>query len=193
MVARRIVNYGLGGSLNPSHRWWECIKIHKRDVHFIALDPLLVFTVLICEDLARPEPVGDLVRSVGPNLVIALLQDGPQLESRWSSRYAMSLTDDPGCSVLTLTSLGMCRLSKPRGTTNDQSRVIALWRDRTTGTRQLSLPRDSEALVLCLNESREQEWTADGRGDGGTTGGIHLVGVSYIRTEDKTSTAIEPT
>jgi hypothetical protein len=30
---------------------------------------------LICEDLARPDPVAEIVRTVGPNLVIALLME----------------------------------------------------------------------------------------------------------------------
>jgi 5-methylcytosine-specific restriction enzyme A len=52
------------------------------------------------------------MRSVGPNLVVALLMDGPQLTARWPARYASVLADDPGSSVLTLTSLGMCLRSR---------------------------------------------------------------------------------
>jgi len=53
-----------------------------------------VLTVLICEDLARLDPVNDLVRAVGPNLVMSLLMDGPQLTTRWPARYATVLADD---------------------------------------------------------------------------------------------------
>ena len=162
----QIVRYGIAGSLNPAKRWWEGITISDRTIHFIALDSLFVFTVLICEDLARPEPVGDLVRGVGPNLVIALLADGPQLDSRWSSRYAMPLTDDPGCSVLTLTSKGMATLSRPQDSKDDHSGVIALWREPKKAARPLVLPKGDDALVISLSESRGEEWTADGRSDG---------------------------
>jgi hypothetical protein len=79
------------------------------------------------EDLARPDPVGDLVRSVGPNLVIALLMDGPQLRARWSGRYAMSLADDPGSFVLSVTSLGTTEeLVSQRSREYGVSRVDAL-------------------------------------------------------------------
>lgn len=85
-------------------------------------------SVVICEDLARPDPVGDLLRAVGPNLVIALLMDGPQIKERWSARYATTLAEDPGFSVLSLTSAGMSKLSRPSSGVN-RSKVIGLWKD----------------------------------------------------------------
>jgi hypothetical protein len=51
------------------------------------------------------------MNAIGPNLVIALLMDGPQLENRWPARYATVLAEDPGSAVLTVTSLGMVRRS----------------------------------------------------------------------------------
>lgn len=69
--------------------------------------------MLVCEDLARQDPAADLIRAVGPNLLIALLMDGPQLSGRWPARYASVLAEDPGTSVLTLTSLGMAERSRP--------------------------------------------------------------------------------
>jgi hypothetical protein len=69
--------------------------------------------VLICEDLARQDPAAELVRAVGPNLLVALLMDGPQLANRWPARYAAVLAEDPGTSILTLTSLGMVERSRP--------------------------------------------------------------------------------
>ena len=62
---------------------------------------------------AEPEPAAELIRAVGPNLLIALLMDGPQLSNRWPARYAAVLAEDPGTSVLTLTSLGMAERSRP--------------------------------------------------------------------------------
>jgi len=146
----------------------------------VNLRPWLTVTPLICEDLARPEPVGDLVRAIGPNLVIALLMDGPQLGGRWPGRYAASLADDPGCSVLTLTSAGMSHLSKTRDEI-DRSGVVALWRDPQTGTHELELAKDDSAIVLNVTVEYEEEWTADGRGDKKATGCPILAGHHRIR------------
>ncbi len=112
----QIEQYGLGGRLNPAESWWENTGIRRRGLQFLTVRPWLTMSVLICEDLARQEPVAELVRAVGPNLVVALLMDGPQLNGRWPARYATVLADDPGSSVLTLTSIGMARLSRPNGT-----------------------------------------------------------------------------
>ena len=57
---------------------------------------------LVCEDLAQNDDVAQLIRSVGPTVVICVLLDGPQLTSRWAARYASVLADDPGSAVLTL-------------------------------------------------------------------------------------------
>jgi hypothetical protein len=139
----------------------------------------MVMTVLICEDLARPDPVGELVRAVGPNLVIALLMDGPQIKGRWPERYAMALADDPGCSVLSLTSLGMSQLSRPCQGAN-RSRIIALWKDRTGPSTEIELPQGYGGVVVSLSLQDEEEWTADGRRDYHaavvpTLSGIHCV------------------
>ena len=120
----QITQYGLGAQLDPSCDWWEHHSVRSRDLNFIVARDWLAMSVLICEDLARQDPVSDLLRSVGPNLVIALLMDGPQLASRWPGRYATVLADDPGCSVLTLTSLGMTVRCEPPG--SSRCRTIAL-------------------------------------------------------------------
>jgi len=140
----------------------------------------MVLAAPICEDLARPDPVGDLVRAVGPNLVIALLMDGPQLKERWSSRYATVLADDPGCSVLTLTSLGMSKLSRPRSGPS-RSNVIGLWKDAKNGVPQeIELDAGAEGVILSITMRHEEEWSADGRSDGGyaiypVLSGIHCL------------------
>jgi hypothetical protein len=71
----QISQYGLGTRLDPEKMWWEHIEIGNRELVFLSISEWLVTSVLLCEDLARPDPVGDLVRAVGPNLVIALLMD----------------------------------------------------------------------------------------------------------------------
>ena len=110
----QVIQYGLGGVLSPYREWWEFTDCTDRHLNFMSISEDLVLCALVCEDLARPDPVANIVRAVGPNLVIALLMDGPQTKERWAARYATVLADDPGCSVLSLTSLGMAQLSRPK-------------------------------------------------------------------------------
>ena len=177
---RQIVQYGLGSCLDVAAAWWEHIPIRDRELHFVVLDNWLTVCPLICEDLARQDPIAELVRAVGPNLVIALLMDGPQLPSRWPARYATVLADDPGSSVLTLTSLGMAELSRPPSIAKG-SRAIALWKDAKTGEAiSIDLPRDKQGAVLSLSRVFVKEYAADGRDDGGATGYPTLTGVHYV-------------
>ena len=176
---RQIVQYGLGGQLDPAGRWWEHTSAQARRLTFVSLLDWLSFCFLVCEDLARQEPVARLVRSVGPNLVIALLMDGPQLAGRWPDRYATVLADDPGSSVLTLTSVGMAELCRPPGVA--PSRSVALWKDARSGAaRAIELPAGADGLVLNLARLREEEWSADGRSDGGVAGYPILAGVHPV-------------
>ena len=163
----QIIQYGLGGVLPASKSCWELTHLDHRFLSFVTLGPWLTLSVLICEDLARQDPVAEILRSVGPNLVVALLMDGPQLRNRWPSRYASVLADDPGSSVLTLTSLGMAARSRPANPTEkDRSRTIALWRDVCYGEREIELPEKHNACVLSLVCESKEEFSADGRGDG---------------------------
>jgi len=160
----QIVQYGLGGVLSPSREWWEYANFTGRRVQFISISEDLAMCVLICEDLARPNPVADMVRAVGPNLVIALLMDGPQTKERWSARYATVLADDPGCSVLALTSIGMAELSRPTSGPS-RSRVVALWKDALKGVTEIEMPAGCGAVAVSLSNRYREEFTADGRGD----------------------------
>lgn len=170
----QIAQYGLEWSLNPARLWWENIEIGPRRLHFVCAAEWLSMCHLICEDLARLEPVSGLVRAIGPNLLIALLADGPQLERRWPGRYASVFSDDPGASVLTLSSLGMVQACG-KGV-HEPSRVIALWKDASRGARELELPPGASALLITLCAEYVTEWTADGRHDGGAAARLILVG-----------------
>jgi hypothetical protein len=177
---RQIVQYGLGSCLDVDRNWWEHISIKGREINFVVLDDWLTVCALICEDLARQDPVSEIVRAVGPNLVIALLMDGPQLASRWPARYATVLADDPGSSVLTLTSVGMSELSRPPSNPTS-SRAIALWKDAKTGDAiSIELPPNKDGAILSLSCELETEWSADGRNDGGTTGYPTLSGIHFV-------------
>ncbi len=156
----QVRQYGLGSQLDPNKTWWEDIDISQRAIFFWSAG-WLTASVLICEDLARQEPIAEVVRAVGPNLVVALLADGPQHQDRWSARYATVLADDPGCSVLTLTSLGMATMSRPPG--KAESRVIALWKDATDGAIPIDFPSDAFGVVLSLTKEPAAKTTADGR------------------------------
>jgi hypothetical protein len=168
----QIVTYQLGGALHPSRGAWEHIELqHPRVLHFVTVDAT-TWSVLICEDLARQDPAANLIREVGPNLLIALLMDGPQLSKRWPARYAAVLAEDPGTSVLTLTSLGMVERSRPilgSGERAPMSRVIALWRDAIVGEIQIALDTGHNACVLSLEYQMKTEYCADGRTDHGQT------------------------
>ncbi len=171
----QIGTYELGATLNPARDWWEYISIADREQHFLQMAKWLLIAPLICEDLARPDPAGDVVRAVGPDLVIAFLMDGPQLSNRWPARYATVLAEDPGCSVLTITSLGMAMRSQPPSGMS-VSRKVASWKDPIGGLKEIEVSRDRDvAVVLTLNrDTRRNEGhrqvSADGRENGVSTG-----------------------
>jgi hypothetical protein len=157
----QILGYDLGEQLNPAKRWWEAIEIPERSLYLLAITDWLMLCPLVCEDLARQEPVSRTLRAAGPTLVIALLLDGPQLVQRWPNRYAGVLSDDPGTSVLTLTSLGMAMRSRPLGC--EPRPVVASWKDTFGGYREISLNLGNEALLLSLAPRPQRQWSADGR------------------------------
>jgi hypothetical protein len=165
----QIIQYNLGGRLPASRDCWERVFIGDRDVHFVTLSAWLTFCVLICEDLARQDPMAEVIRAVGPNLVFALLMDGPQLKQRWPARYASVLAEDPGSSVLTLTSLGMAKRSCPKegepAVPSGDKTVIGLWRDAIFGQREIAVEDGHDACVLSLVCRSTREYTIDGRND----------------------------
>jgi hypothetical protein len=157
---RQIYQYHLGGVLHPRIRWWEAMEVPRREVQFVELAELTI-ACLVCEDLAHSGEIADLIRSVGPTVVISVLLDGPQLPSRWSARYASVLADDPGSAVLTLTSYGMVARSRPHG--RDLSPVIALWKDPAKGIREIPLEPGAQGVALTVCRDRTARRTADGR------------------------------
>lgn len=157
----QILQYNLGSALSPNITWWEYINLPQRQIHFFQVAPWLTVAPLICEDLARPDPAGELLRAFGPDLVIALLMDGPQLPNRWAARNAMILADDPGCAVLCFTSAGMVDLSNTNHP--NSRRIVALYKDPSTQAREIELPQGADAIVLTLSKSEITEWSADGR------------------------------
>jgi hypothetical protein len=158
---RQIRQYRLGDALDPSTRWWEAIEIPFRGVQVVEMGQGMTVTPLICEDLARIDAATDLLRSIGPTLIVAPLLDGPQLAGRWASRHAAALADDPGCSVLTLTCLGMVARSGLPG--DPPARVVALWNDLHGPPREIELAPGHHAVLLQTRLQPNIAWTADGR------------------------------
>ena len=87
----QIEQYHLAEVLDPRVRWWEAIEINRRSLEVLERDDGHMIASLVCEDLAHIDDVVELIRAVGPTLVVALLLDGPQLASRWTARYASVL------------------------------------------------------------------------------------------------------
>jgi hypothetical protein len=157
----QIYQYHLGGALYPHIRWWEAMDVPRRIVQFVELGDEITFVSLVCEDLAQIDDVAQLIRSVGPTVVITPLLDGPQLTSRWAARYASVLADDPGAAVLTLTSFGMVQRCRPRGL--DSSPVVALWKDPVRGIREIPLDAGAQGVLLVICADRATRRSADGR------------------------------
>jgi hypothetical protein len=159
--------YGLT-NLAEDKSWWEELTILSRSLDLLVYRGNTTLTTLICEDLARVDPCQAVVRGVGPNLLIALLMDGPQIGSRWPGRYATVLADDPGTSVLSFTSFGLIARQNDIGS-YDQASSIALWKDEKSGVIKLELNREADAIVLELKPVMKEERTLDGRKDGGSS------------------------
>ena len=157
----QIRQYHLARSLDPAKLWWEAIDVRPRALNVIDVGGGATAAPLVCEDLARMDEVADLLRRIGPTIVVAVLLDGPQLSSRWPRRYAAILADEPGSAVLTLTAYGMVRRSRPEGL--PLSRVIALWNDRLGGIQEIALARGAQGVLLETMVRPRTTWTADGR------------------------------
>ena len=160
--------YGLLGALSPELSWWENISLQSRRVDFTVIRQSSVLAAMICEDLARVDPCQQVIRAVGPNLVVALLMDAPQINARWPARYATVLAEDPGCAVLTLTSRGLMTRQHRLGTfrSNGDDRVVAMWRDdRNAAPHELKCPYDAQGILLTVLEEESEDITLDGRAD----------------------------
>jgi hypothetical protein len=183
----QIRQYHLSHVLDPAKRWWEAIRLPVRTAEIIDIGGGATIAPLVCEDLARLDEVSELMRQIGPSIVITLLLDGPQLAQRWPSRYAGVLADEPGSAVLTLTALGMAVRSQPCGTR--RSRAVGMWTDPVTGFHQLDLAPGAAGLLITTAIDRTTVWTADGRRHEGTTPSVTLTGVEPVRAPATTHRA----
>src|SRR3712207_39911 len=157
----QITQYQLGGALHPGVRWWEAMAVPPRSLQVLELGEGLTLVAVICEDLARLDEVAELLRDIGPTLVVTILLDGPQLASRWTARYASVLADDPGSAVLTLSAFGMVQRSRPAGV--PPSAVVAMWKDPARGLREISLDPGAHGVLVSMAAGRARRRCADGR------------------------------
>ena len=156
----QIYQYHLGGALHPHIRWWEAMDVPQRTIGFMEAHEI-TFVSLVCEDLAQSDNVAEVIRSVGPTLLVTHLLDGPQLASRWSARYASVFADDPGSAVCTLTSYGLVQRCRPQGM--DPSPVVALWKAPGRGAREIPLEPGAQGVLLTACADRAIRRSADGR------------------------------
>jgi hypothetical protein len=182
----QITTYNLGHALHPGRNYWEDIDLGTRQLHFGLTKDDAVITALVCEDLARADPVMPALLSIGPNLVFALLMDGPQLIGRWSSRYATVLADDPGAAILTLTCLGMVRRARTpkQPLPGPEPRwCIGLWRQPGGDTHELDLPKGYHGLVLSLSSHATTQVTLDLRDDQNSSFRFTLSSVRPVKAQ----------
>lgn len=175
----QIKRYSFGYALDPERDWWECIDVSNRSCAFSVIRPGATIATLVCEDLARFDPVMPVINAIGPTLLVGLLMDGPQWESRWPGRYATVLAEDPGCSVLTVTSLGMIRRSTPPG--KSPPCEIALWKEPGAAAESLTLPADHHGLLLALTLAPDPRQTLDRRADQAGGARLRLSGVQGVK------------
>jgi hypothetical protein len=178
----QIEQYHLAAALSPAVQWWEAMAVPRRAVQVVELADGVSVVSLICEDLARLDEVADLLRAIGPTLVVTTLLDGPQLASRWTARYASVLADDPGSAVVTLTSFGFVQRSLPAG--RPPSRVVSLWKDQVRGMREIPLDVDAHAVLIHIQVGRTARHSADGRPPVANTANVSAEGVRQIRALD---------
>lgn len=162
LTGQQIEDYALSDALDPNTVWWEGMALPERQIGLTVFRQSAIFSAMICEDLARSEPCHEPLRSVGPNLVFVLLMDGPQLPHRWSARYSTILADDPGSSVLTLTSLGLIARCNAAGR-HTPNHDIGLWKDDTGRTVSLACPPGIQGVVVTLSGHAATDRTLDWR------------------------------
>lgn len=159
----QVESYCLDNVLDANTFWWENIDLTERRISSTVFRESSVFTTLICEDLARSEPVHSVLQSIGPNLVFVLLMDGPQLKDRWAARNATGLAEDPGSSVLTFTCRALLHRQSERVDGYPPNYTIALWKDDSQRIREIKCEPGLDAVIVTLSAARAKETTLDGR------------------------------
>lgn len=166
--ASQIQTYGLEQQFSPNLFWWEDLAVGIREVSIHRFRRSSTYAALICEDLARTDPCHELVRALGPHLIFVLLMDGPQLPHRWPARSAGGLAEDPGSSILTLTSKALIERNKAArrkiGKEASSAAEVGLWIDKSNANgASIVLEEDAEAILVSLKSDEVADVTLDGR------------------------------
>ena len=171
----QVQNYGL--PLHKTMSWWEDIDVSERAVVAARFVEGATVACLVCEDLARVEPVQPAIREMGVSLVVALLLDGPQRKDRWAAKSTTIFADDPGSSVLVLTSLALVRRSLIFRDRHEGSAspAVGLWQEPGHGAVEIPLRPDAHAVYFRLEVTEQEERTLDGRSDGRTAEVLRLI------------------
>ena len=74
----------------------------------------------------------------------------------------------------------MVDLSRPPAGAR-RSRSIALWKDAHSQAREIELDQGADGVLLNLYTESFEEWTADGRTDGGSSSYPRLSGYHVVR------------
>lgn len=162
LTDKQIIDYGAAASLDITKDHWENIKISNRSLNFWNFRKDSSFVSLICEDLARNDPAQQLIRTVGPGLVFAILMDGPQIPKRWPGQFAASLSTDPGASVLTLTNHGILK-NRDSGGKYPLSHAIAIWADADKSPRSITMDPKASGVLLNVSPVAVNAHSLDGR------------------------------
>ena len=164
LTGSQIQNYDLDAVLDCHTNWWEGLRLARREVGSFVFRERSTFSTLICEDLARNDPIHPILQSMGPNIVFVLLMDGPQLPTRWAPRCATGLSEDPGSAVLTFTSRAlMHRQNNKPNSRFEANWTIALWKDETQREIPIVCEPPNDASIITLSADRAREITIDGR------------------------------
>jgi len=92
------------------------------------------------------------------------------------------LADDPGSTILTLTSFGMVQRSRPHG--RDVTPVVALCKDPVRGTREIQLETGAHGILLTLCGDYTRRRSADGRSPVDNVTHYFDVAVHQVRAVD---------
>ena len=185
MDSSQIAQYHLEHVLDPRLRWWEAMPVQPRSLQLVERGDGQAIASLVCEDLARIDEVTNLLRAVGPNLVVSLLLDGPQLATRWTARYAAALVDDPGSAVLTLSSFGM--VHRTWSGSHEPSSIVALWKDAVGRSVEIPLDQGAQGIVLTTDWRPAIRRAADGRSPANNALDLTLSRVTQVRAVEADS------
>jgi len=102
------------------------------------------FCVVVCEDLARSEPVQNAIRDFGVDMGVVVVMNGLFSESGWRLRHAVNLAEEPGSRIAIGNSCAILARMEPRPTSPDL-RSLAYYVLPNHGLTSVTLPPRASA------------------------------------------------